>query len=121
MTVPICRYGEQEGYEERVMLIYDGLHYDALAVAAFEGAPEELDITVLQVCLRETRQQAVLLLGCVALVRSVNLGHADGCMYGWMGSWEDETSLAQMTAAGWHIWLPGVVLFCSGMVRSEAA
>jgi ubiquitin thioesterase OTU1 len=31
------------------MLIYDGLHYDALAVAAFDGAPEELDITVLQV------------------------------------------------------------------------
>lgn len=43
------RYGEQEGYEDRVMLIYDGLHYDALAVAAFDGAPEDLDITVLQV------------------------------------------------------------------------
>eukprot|EP00775_Hariotina_reticulata_P003080 gene3080-3359_t len=42
------RYGELEGYEERVMLIYDGLHYDALAVAAFDGAPEDLDITVLQ-------------------------------------------------------------------------
>lgn len=27
------------------MVIYDGLHYDALAVAAFEGAPEELDVT----------------------------------------------------------------------------
>jgi hypothetical protein len=43
------RYGESEGYPERVMLIYDGLHYDAMAVAAFEGAPEELDITVAQV------------------------------------------------------------------------
>eukprot|EP00883_Tetradesmus_obliquus_P014352 jgi/Sobl393_1/7395/SZX61668.1 len=42
------RYGESEGYAERVLLIYDGLHYDAMAVAAFEGAPEELDITVLQ-------------------------------------------------------------------------
>ena len=31
------------------MLIYDGLHYDSLAVGAFEGAPEELDITVLRV------------------------------------------------------------------------
>jgi ubiquitin thioesterase OTU1 len=31
------------------MLIYDGLHYDAMAVAAFEGAPEDLDITVVQV------------------------------------------------------------------------
>jgi ubiquitin thioesterase OTU1 len=27
------------------MVLYDGLHYDALAVAAFEGAPEELDVT----------------------------------------------------------------------------
>ena len=26
-------YGQDMGYEERVMLIYDGLHYDALAVA----------------------------------------------------------------------------------------
>jgi hypothetical protein len=31
------------------MVIYDGLHYDALAVSAFQGAPEELDITVLRV------------------------------------------------------------------------
>jgi len=45
----VRRYGEQEGYSEYVMLIYDGLHYDALAVAAFDGAPEELDITVMQV------------------------------------------------------------------------
>lgn len=50
MCVCLCgRYGEQEGYTEYAMLIYDGLHYDALAVSAFEGAPEELDITVLQV------------------------------------------------------------------------
>ena len=27
------------GYSERVMVIYDGLHYDALAVAAYAGAP----------------------------------------------------------------------------------
>jgi hypothetical protein len=26
-----------------------GLHYDALAVAAFDGAPEELDVTILTV------------------------------------------------------------------------
>jgi hypothetical protein len=32
------------------MLLYDGLHYDAMAVAAFDGAPEELDVTILQVC-----------------------------------------------------------------------
>lgn len=45
----LCRYNEEADYDEWVMLIYDGLHYDALAVSAFEGAPEELDITSLQV------------------------------------------------------------------------
>ncbi|DBB01392.1 hypothetical protein WJX77_010639 [Trebouxia sp. C0004] len=39
-------YGQGEGYQERVMLIYDGLHYDALALAAFMDAPEELDVTI---------------------------------------------------------------------------
>ncbi|DBA66210.1 TPA: hypothetical protein ACH3X2_002587 [Trebouxia sp. C0005] len=31
-------YGQGEGYRERVMLIYDGLHYDALAVAGTHTA-----------------------------------------------------------------------------------
>ncbi len=31
-------YGQDAGYEERVMLIYDGLHYDALAVAGAQFA-----------------------------------------------------------------------------------
>ncbi|GLC69894.1 hypothetical protein PLESTF_000892900, partial [Pleodorina starrii] len=39
-------YGQDKGYPERALLIYDGLHYDALAVAAFEGGPEELDVTM---------------------------------------------------------------------------
>uniref|UniRef100_A0A061QXM6 Ubiquitin thioesterase OTU n=2 Tax=Tetraselmis sp. GSL018 TaxID=582737 RepID=A0A061QXM6_9CHLO len=39
-------YGEGSGYSERVMLIYDGIHYDALTMKAFEGAPEEIDITI---------------------------------------------------------------------------
>lgn len=52
------------------MLIYDGLHYDSLAVAAFEGAPEDLDITVLQVgaagCFMHVRSVLGLLpiIGC---------------------------------------------------------
>ncbi|BDA47793.1 probable ubiquitin thioesterase OTU1 at C-terminar half [Coccomyxa sp. Obi] len=41
-------YGQDAGYSERVMLIYNGLHYDALAVAAFEGAPEDVDITMFE-------------------------------------------------------------------------
>jgi ubiquitin thioesterase OTU1 len=40
-------YGQGSGYSERVMLLYDGLHYDALAVAAYDGAPEQLDVTVI--------------------------------------------------------------------------
>ncbi|KAG2488512.1 hypothetical protein HYH03_013015 [Edaphochlamys debaryana] len=38
-------YGQDKGYPDRCLLLYDGLHYDAMAVAAFEGAPEELDVT----------------------------------------------------------------------------
>ena len=30
------------GYSERVMLIYDGLHYDALAVSAFQGEEKKV-------------------------------------------------------------------------------
>lgn len=38
-------YGQGKGYTERVMLIYDGLHYDALALSPFEGAPDVVDQT----------------------------------------------------------------------------
>lgn len=31
---------------QRCMVVYDGLHYDALAVAAFPDAPEEVDCTL---------------------------------------------------------------------------
>ncbi|KAK9839310.1 hypothetical protein WJX81_006947 [Elliptochloris bilobata] len=41
-------YGQDSGYPQRGMLIYDGLHYDALALAAFPGAAEELDVTMLE-------------------------------------------------------------------------
>ncbi len=40
-------YGQGAGYAERAMLIYDGLHYDALALAAYPGAPEAGDVTLL--------------------------------------------------------------------------
>ncbi|KAF9672992.1 hypothetical protein SADUNF_Sadunf11G0102000 [Salix dunnii] len=42
-------YGQDRRYSERVMLIYDGLHYDALAMSPFEGAPEEFDQTIFTV------------------------------------------------------------------------
>ncbi|GAB4820059.1 hypothetical protein N2152v2_007105 [Parachlorella kessleri] len=40
-------YGQDGGYAERALVIYDGLHYDALAVAAHQGASEASDVTVL--------------------------------------------------------------------------
>ncbi|KAL8162547.1 hypothetical protein V2J09_014036 [Rumex salicifolius] len=39
-------YGQDRMFSERVMLIYDGLHYDALAISPFEQAPEEFDQTI---------------------------------------------------------------------------
>ncbi|KAL3824626.1 hypothetical protein ACJIZ3_020655 [Penstemon smallii] len=42
-------YGQDKNFEERVMLIYDGFHYDALAMSPFEGAPEEFDQTIFDV------------------------------------------------------------------------
>ena len=38
-------YGQGEGYPERVMLLYDGLHYDAM-VLTYECAPHDMDITM---------------------------------------------------------------------------
>ncbi|GFP94107.1 ubiquitin thioesterase otu1 [Phtheirospermum japonicum] len=42
-------YGQEKNFEERVMLMYDGLHYDALAMSPFEGAPGEFDQTIFAV------------------------------------------------------------------------
>ncbi|XP_028073862.1 ubiquitin thioesterase OTU1-like isoform X1 [Camellia sinensis] len=43
-------YGQQgKNYHERVMLIYDGIHYDALAISFYNGAPEEFDQTIFTV------------------------------------------------------------------------
>eukprot|EP00761_Pharyngomonas_kirbyi_P014127 gb/GECH01014157.1/.p1 GENE.gb/GECH01014157.1/~~gb/GECH01014157.1/.p1 ORF type:complete len:271 (+),score=74.29 gb/GECH01014157.1/:1-813(+) len=36
-------YGEENNYSTRVLLIYTGRHYDALALAPFGGAPETRD------------------------------------------------------------------------------
>jgi len=44
--IPYC-YGEGNSYTQRVYLVYDGIHYDSLAINLLgsEG-PQELDITV---------------------------------------------------------------------------
>jgi len=45
-TTRVYNYGEGKDYKQRVFLIYDGLHYDALAYSFEAGLPEELDVTV---------------------------------------------------------------------------
>lgn len=52
------------------MLLYDGLHYDALAVAAAEGAGPEADITIFQA---GTPEAASILRSAEALVAQVGL------------------------------------------------
>ncbi|TYK23120.1 ubiquitin thioesterase OTU1 [Cucumis melo var. makuwa] len=42
-------YGQEKRYSERVLLIYDGLHYDALVMSPAEDAPEEFDQTIFSV------------------------------------------------------------------------
>ncbi|RAL40998.1 hypothetical protein DM860_008696 [Cuscuta australis] len=43
----LCYGDEQENnYPERALLIYDGLHYDALAMSPSQEAPEEFDQTI---------------------------------------------------------------------------
>jgi len=39
-------WGEGIGFSQRVYLVYDGIHYDALAMNPVENGPEEFDVTV---------------------------------------------------------------------------
>ncbi|KAG6537384.1 hypothetical protein ZIOFF_002474 [Zingiber officinale] len=45
----LCDWELEKNYSERVMLIYDGLHYDALAMSPYDGAPEEFDQIIFSV------------------------------------------------------------------------
>ncbi|CAH9083565.1 unnamed protein product [Cuscuta europaea] len=47
-------YGQENNYLERVLLIYDGLHYDALAMSPSEKALEEFDQTIFTVQMNRT-------------------------------------------------------------------
>lgn len=64
-------YGQDAGYQERVMLLYDGLHYDALAIAAAEGAGPEADITIFQAGSQEAASILHAAETLVAQVRSL--------------------------------------------------
>jgi ubiquitin thioesterase OTU1 len=39
-------YGEGNGYTQRVLLLYDNIHYDPLALSFSKDAPEEMDVTI---------------------------------------------------------------------------
>ena len=39
-------FGEGEGYQKRVYLLYSGIHYDALAMTTGPSVPEEQDLTI---------------------------------------------------------------------------
>jgi len=45
-TQRVDLFGEGRGFTERVLLVYDGVHYDLLARAPFAGAPPEFDLRI---------------------------------------------------------------------------
>ena len=38
-------YGAEEGYKRRILVIYDGIHYDSLAFCFDPSLPEDMDVT----------------------------------------------------------------------------
>lgn len=45
-TVRMDTYGEGKSYKQRAFLIYDGIHYDPLALSFGKDLPEDLDVTL---------------------------------------------------------------------------
>lgn len=45
-TCRVDRYGEDRGHEERILLMYDGLHYDAIVQSPSADSPEEFDTSI---------------------------------------------------------------------------
>lgn len=41
-------YGKDKNYKDRVLLLYDGLHYDPLAISPGDEMGEDLDVTRFQ-------------------------------------------------------------------------
>ena len=63
-------YGSDSGFSERAMLVYDGIHYDALARSPYKDAPEELDVTIYDTLSHEGH---MITEGAVSLVTSLLL------------------------------------------------
>ena len=69
-------YGQGEGYRDRVMLIYDGLHYDALALAGtrhfLRSATDCMRLQrVTRSCMLEKGQPDPSHLGCMGLGKTM--------------------------------------------------
>ncbi|KNC74708.1 hypothetical protein SARC_12751 [Sphaeroforma arctica JP610] len=47
-TLRMDRFGQEKNYASRILIIYDGVHYDALAITPYMGAPHDQDITVFE-------------------------------------------------------------------------
>lgn len=45
-TMRVDIFGQGQGYPTRMLLLYDGVHYDLMVRQLFDGAPEELDVSV---------------------------------------------------------------------------
>lgn len=48
------------------MVLYDGLHYDAIATAAFIDAPEEVDCTVFDPAAPDAKQVCSVVVQCAS-------------------------------------------------------
>lgn len=68
-TQRVDMYGQDAGYTDRAMLLYDGLHYDAMAQGAYTGAPDHLDVRLFKV---GTPQAEAALEGARTLVKAAH-------------------------------------------------
>ena len=48
-TKRVDLFGQGHGHTSRVLLLYDGVHYDLIVKELFAGAPEELDVCVFSI------------------------------------------------------------------------
>ncbi|EFA81226.1 C2H2-type zinc finger-containing protein [Heterostelium album PN500] len=58
-TKILYRYGEDRNYSQRVFVIYDGIHYDALALCPYENGSENYDKTIFATTDEATLKKAI--------------------------------------------------------------
>lgn len=62
-------YGMDAGFRERVLVVYDGIHYDAIARSPYSDAPEEMDATAFNPFTEDGR---IVLEAAESFVRKLN-------------------------------------------------